>query len=107
MIRVDGIFRVAADMNNDYFALLEARNSGESSFVPSTDVADDYGDMVKKYLKARFSDNLTPSTFNNATSPDPYSTTYTQGTRTLPAKDTRIYYVDSAARKYLKVSQEA
>ena len=107
MIRVDGIFRVAADMNNDYFALLEARNSGESSFVPSTDVADDYGDMVKKYLKARFSDNLTPSTFNNATSPDPYSTTYTQGTRTLPGPITRSYDLDSPATQYLKLTQDA
>jgi prepilin-type N-terminal cleavage/methylation domain-containing protein len=107
MIRVDGIFRVAADMNNDYFALLEARNTGESSFVPSTDVADDYSDMVKKYLKARFSDNTTPSTFNDASSPNPYSTTYTQGTRTVAGPATRTYDLDSPATLYLKLTQDA
>jgi len=107
MIRVDGIFRVAADLNNDYFALLEARNSGVSSFVPSTEVADDYGDMVKKYLKARFSDNSTPSTFNTTSSPDPYSNTYVQGTRTLADFSTRTYDLNLPASYTIKLTEEA
>jgi type IV pilus modification protein PilV len=108
MIRVDGIFRVAADLNNDYFALLEARNSGASSFVPSTDVSDDYSDMVKKYLKARFSDNTIPSTFNNRSTPDAYSATYVTGTRKLSDGITdRTYDLNSPATMFMKLSSDA
>lgn len=106
-IRVDGIFRVAADLNNDYFALLEASNTGASSFVPTTTIADDYGDMVKKYLKARFSDNATPSTFNTASSPNPYSSPYVQGSRTMPDASTRSYNLNLPASYSLKLIEDA
>jgi prepilin-type N-terminal cleavage/methylation domain-containing protein len=107
LIRVDGIFRVGPDLNNDYFALLDARNADESSFVPSTNVSDDYSDMVKKYLKARFSDNSVPSTFNDSSSPNPYSNTYVQGTRTLPGPITRTYDLNLPATQYLKLTADA
>ena len=118
MIRVDGIFRVAADMNNDYFALLPPRNTGVSSFVPANDVvngagvittygeAGDYGDMVKKYLKARFTLNNVNTTYNNATSPNPYSNTYVQGTRTGGASS-RTYSLNNPAAFYLKLTDDA
>lgn len=118
MIRVDGIFRVAADMNNDYFALLPARNSGISSFVPANDVVDgsgvittygeagDYGDMVKRYLKDRFTDNTDNTTYNNATSPSPYSNTYVQGTRTGGAAS-RTYDLNAPTALYLKLTDDA
>lgn len=108
LVRVDGVFRVAADFNNDYFALIDARNSGISPFVPTTDVAEDYSDMVKKYLGDRYSSNsATSSTYNVATSPNPYSTSYTQGSRTLPDTTTRNYDLNSPATAYLKLSADA
>lgn len=108
LVRVDGVFRVAADFNNDYFALIDARNSGVSPFVPTTDVAEDYSDMVKKYLSDRFSINsATSSTYNNASSPSPYTTTYTQGTRTVAGPSTRSYDLNSPAIAYLKLSADA
>jgi prepilin-type N-terminal cleavage/methylation domain-containing protein len=108
MIRVDGIFRVAADLNNDYFALLDAANTGKSSFAPSSTVADDYSDMVKKYLKARFTTNTDNTTYNSPSTPNPYSTTYTQGTRTLSdGVTTRSYDLDNPAVRYLKLSADA
>ena len=108
MIRVDGIFRVAADLNNDYFALLDAANTGKSSFAPSATVADDYSDMVKKYLKARFTTNTDNTTYNSPSTPNPYSTTYTQGTRTLTdGVTTRSYDLDDPAVRYLKLSADA
>ncbi|OGT55972.1 MAG: hypothetical protein A3E01_14545 [Gammaproteobacteria bacterium RIFCSPHIGHO2_12_FULL_63_22] len=108
MIRVDGIFRVAADLNNDYFAYLQARNTGISPFVPSDTVADDYGDMVKRYLKARFTDNTDSTTYNSPTSPNPYSNTYAQGTRTLSdGVTTRTYDLNEPAVEYLDLTQDA
>ncbi|HUR09701.1 MAG TPA: prepilin-type N-terminal cleavage/methylation domain-containing protein [Nonomuraea sp.] len=108
LIRVDGVFRVAADFNNDYFALLDARNTGVSPFVPSTDVADDYGDMVKKYLSDRYSENTaTSSTYNIANNPNPYSSTYTSGSRVLPDTSTRTYDLNSPATAYMKLSGDA
>ena len=108
LIRVDGIFRVAADFNNDYFAMLDARNAGVSPFVPTTEVADDYGDMVKKYLSDRYSeDTATSSTYNIASSPDPYASSYTSGSRTLPDTSTRTYNLNSPATAYLKLSADA
>jgi prepilin-type N-terminal cleavage/methylation domain-containing protein len=107
LIRVDGVFRVAADFNNDYFALIDARNTGISPFVPSSDVSADYSDMVKKYLADRYSVvGATSATYNNATSPNPYSTTYTQGTRP-DGITTRSYDLDSPALAYLKLSGDA
>ena len=108
MIRVDGIFRVAADLNNDYFAFLAARNTGVSPFVPSSTVADDYSDMVKRYLKARFTDNTDNTTYNVRNSPNPYSSTYTTGTRTLSdGVTTRSYNLDDPSLLYLDETADA
>lgn len=57
LIRVDGIFRVAADMYNDYFGLLET--SSETgvplrSPVPSATATANYQDFALAYLGDRF-----------------------------------------------------
>lgn len=65
LIRVDGIFRVAADFNNEYFNLLETKNDGTSDeYVPSDAAADNYVDMVLAYL-----DKKVISTDDTATDP--------------------------------------
>lgn len=54
LIRVDGIFRVAADFNNDYFNLLEARNDGTTgAFAPTTNAIANYQNFVLDYLDSR------------------------------------------------------
>ena len=118
MIRVDGIFRVAADLQNDYFALLPARNSGLSSFVPTTLVGEDYGAMVKNYLGARitFENNATEATrhtaynasYNAPTPAGPNPASYEAGTRTLSDNvTTRAYDLNLPATYYLKLTADS
>jgi type IV pilus modification protein PilV len=65
LIRVDGIFRVAADFNDEYFNLLETKNDGSSDeYVPSDTAADYYVAMVLDYL-----DKKVISTDDTATDP--------------------------------------
>ena len=59
LIRVEGVFRTAADMNNDYFALLatedlaSASNYGGSS-VPDNTATASYQQFVIDYMDKRF-----------------------------------------------------
>jgi type IV pilus modification protein PilV len=82
LIRVDGIFDVAADMANDYFNLLET-GSTSTSPAPSTTAVTNYQNFVLDYLNARYA-TPTPSagfesaTFNNRTSPAPSATAATR-----------------------------
>lgn len=65
LIRVDGIFRVAADMNNDYFNLLRARNDGTSgAYAPTSTATTNYQNIVLDYLGARIVNQGSPSAFN-------------------------------------------
>lgn len=57
LIRVDGIFRVAADMYNDYMNLLETDNDPAttlSDYVPSETATDVYQKFVLDYLDTKF-----------------------------------------------------
>jgi len=66
LIRVDGIFRVAADMNNDYFNLLRARNDGTTgAYAPTSAATINYQNMVLDYLGARIVNQGSPSAFNS------------------------------------------
>ncbi|MFM6987800.1 MAG: type IV pilus modification protein PilV [Arenimonas sp.] len=54
LIRVDGIFRVAADFNNDYFNLLATRNDGTSgAYAPTQTATTNYQNIVLDYLDQR------------------------------------------------------
>jgi type IV pilus modification protein PilV len=75
MIRVDGIFRTATDTYNDYFNLLETDNSAATTtiadYIPTASSTARYRTFVLDYLRQRFVNNVTPSTYNdslNATS---------------------------------------
>jgi type IV pilus modification protein PilV len=65
LIRVDGIFRVAADFNDEYFNLLETKNDGSTTeFVPTDTAAAHYVAMVLAYL-----DKKVISTNDSSTNP--------------------------------------
>jgi prepilin-type N-terminal cleavage/methylation domain-containing protein len=78
LIRVDGIFRVAADFNNEYFNLLETnKEAGNVSTPTAPDYAPsgstpnavgNYQQMVLSYLDAKVVNNATPTTYNNSVS---------------------------------------
>ena len=54
LIRVDGIFRVATDLSNDYFNLLRARNDGTAAaYAPTSTAASNYESLVLDYLGSR------------------------------------------------------
>lgn len=53
VIRVDGIFRVAADAYNDYFNLLKTSNGGDD-FTPDSSAASNYENFTLGYLGQRY-----------------------------------------------------
>jgi type IV pilus modification protein PilV len=66
LIRVDGIFRVAADFNDEYFNLLATKNDGSTTaFAPSATAIANYQALVLGYLDAKITSNGTSSTYNN------------------------------------------
>lgn len=112
MIRINGIFRVAADLHDDYFALLPARNAGVSAFAPSPEVAGDYSDMVKRYLDARIVSESDSDRYNdspNAPTPaGPDPSAFETGTRTLDdGFTTRSYDLNLPADYFLKLSADS
>jgi len=65
LIRVDGIFRVAADMNNDYFNLLATRNDGTAAaYAPTAAATTNYQGIVLDYLGARVVNQGSASAYN-------------------------------------------
>lgn len=65
LIRVDGIFRVAADMNNDYFNLLATRNDGTTgAFAPTTAATTNYQNIVLDYLGSRIVNQGSTASYN-------------------------------------------
>jgi hypothetical protein len=70
MIRVDGIFRVAADMYADQFNLLETLNDDtDAEFAPTTTAKNHYKDFILEYLDTRVTLNDVSSTFNTILTP--------------------------------------
>lgn len=69
MIRVNGIYRVAADLNNEYFNLLETRNDGTTSeYAPTTTGVTNYQNIALDYLDAKVVSNNAPNSYNNKVS---------------------------------------
>lgn len=90
LIRVDGFYRVASDLRNDYFGFLEANNNNDlsnsnqtlRSYAPRVDktvVANDavtnYQNFVLKYMDDRFSNNLS-FTYNTPLAVAGYESSY-------------------------------
>ncbi len=64
LIRVDGIFRVAADMYNDYMNLLQTDNGTDSTvsdYVPTAAATTNYQNFVLEYLDTKFVDGASGS----------------------------------------------
>lgn len=83
MIRVGGIFRVAPDMNNEYFALLATEDLSNASHYGETSFPDDaattvYQAFVIDYMNDRFTtkaNSPTPATATNQAVYNAYHTT--------------------------------
>ncbi|MEO6171586.1 MAG: prepilin-type N-terminal cleavage/methylation domain-containing protein, partial [Arenimonas sp.] len=75
VIRVDGAWRVAPDLKNDYFGLVETTNQGDDPLPSPTGIAN-YTAFVLDYLDDRFSNNSSSSTYNTALATAAYETTY-------------------------------
>lgn len=66
LIRVDGIFRVAADLNDEYFNLLETKNDGSGTeYVPTDDATKAYQELVLEYLDEKVVLNTDASEYND------------------------------------------
>lgn len=64
LIRVDGIYRVAADMYNDYMNLLQTDNGADSTlsdYVPTAAATTNYQNFVLEYLDTKFVDGSSTS----------------------------------------------
>ena len=86
LIRVDGIFRVAADLNNDYFNLLEARNDGTTgAFAPTTTAIANYQNLVLDYLDARIVNQGNQASYNTPLSASTVSSLETARDINAPA----------------------
>lgn len=71
LVRVDGVFRVAADLYNDYMNLLETDNGADSTisdYTPTAAATANYQGLVLDYLHARF---VSGSSGSYNTVPDP------------------------------------
>ena len=85
LIRVDGIFRVASDLNNEYFGLLATKNLSApalfaSEAIPDTTAVKSYQSFVISFMNSRFT---SVSAGGNADiSQSPYNTPLASGTIT-------------------------
>lgn len=71
LIRVDGIYRVAADMYNDYMNLLQTDNGADatlSDYVPTEAATTNYQNFILEYLDTKFVDG-SESQFNTPLDP--------------------------------------
>lgn len=62
MIRVDGFWRTAVDLNSEYSNFLATANSA-SGFVPDSTAQTNYRNMITGYLNSQFT-NGAPATYN-------------------------------------------
>ena len=72
LIRVDGIFRVASDMYNDYMNLLATDNGADatvSDYVPTASATTSYQNFVLEYLDDKFVGGSS-GTYNTIIDPD-------------------------------------
>ena len=67
LIRTDGILRVAADYNDEYFNLLKTKNDGTATeYAPDAVATTNYQNFVLDYLKSKVVDATSSSTYNTA-----------------------------------------
>lgn len=65
LIRTDGILRVAADYNDEYFDLLKTKNDGSTTeYAPADSAITNYQGFVLNYLNDKVVTNGVPSTYN-------------------------------------------
>lgn len=70
LIRTDGILRVAADYNDEYFNLLKTKNDGSATeYAPDTTAVGNYQNFVLDYLGSKVVSNGSSSTYNSPVSP--------------------------------------
>jgi len=70
LIRTDGILRVAADYNDEYFNLLKTKNDGSTTeyapdTTPGNSAVDHYQNFVLDYLGSKVVSNSIPTTYNS------------------------------------------
>lgn len=71
LIRVDGVYRVAADMYNDYMNLLQTDNGADSTlsdYVPTAAATSNYQSFILDYLDTKFVDGSSTS-YNTVMNP--------------------------------------
>jgi prepilin-type N-terminal cleavage/methylation domain-containing protein len=100
MIRVDGIFRVAPDVQNDYFGLLATKDmtvAGDRADFPLPDPTATvwYQQFVVDYLDARYTNSTTKYNLKNgdvgAINPASYEVKVSAPTRDLNAPSTIVF----------------
>ncbi len=118
VIRVDGIYRVAADVRNDHFGLVRTINSGDDPLPDPTTVTN-YTNFVLDYMDDRFSGNSVSSTYNTALATSGYESTYFLNLPTrisirtandkkwLHARSLLIDYLEPAAVKRIIAARES
>jgi type IV pilus modification protein PilV len=75
LIRTDGILRVAADYNDEYFNLLKTKNDGSTTeYAPDTTAVGNYQNFVLDYLNNKVVSNGSSSTYNSPVSAATVST---------------------------------
>ena len=66
VIRVNGLFRVAADMYDDYQNFLATKNDNTTTaFLPTTTATTNYQNFVKAYLDSRVVNQASTAAYNN------------------------------------------
>jgi type IV pilus modification protein PilV len=115
VIRVDGVWRVAADLRDDYFAMLETNNSGTLTdtdetarpYSPTTAAVSNYEDFVLDYLDDRIANNTVTTTYNTASSGSfplntgSYESTWSLNNPTSAIQVPSTAAVDTDASKWL------
>jgi type IV pilus modification protein PilV len=82
LIRTDGILRVAADYNDEYFNLLKTKNDGSSTeYAPDATATTNYQNFVLDYLNAKVVSPLSSSAYNTPVAAATVSTL--EGTRNI------------------------
>jgi type II secretory pathway pseudopilin PulG len=92
MIRVDGIWRVAADMYNDYMNLLQTDNGASdavSDYAPTAAATTNYQDFILDYLDTKFVDGAS-SAYNTVMDPAGSVVTGMEADHSLNAPTTAI-----------------
>jgi type II secretory pathway pseudopilin PulG len=92
LIRVDGIWRVAADMYNDYMNLLQTDNGADdavSDYVPTPTATTNYQDFILDYLDTKFVDGSS-SNYNTVMDPAGAVVTAMESAHSINAPTTAI-----------------